>query len=97
MGKKSFIRNVGKTINHGAKSVGHVFTNTGNNISKGVGEVYHDITGGVSDVYGDVKGVVGYAGKHAINDMDNITNALSSPVLWIVVGGVVLVVLLNQK
>ena len=80
-----FFKKAGHSISKGSKSIGHVFKDTGHSISKGV-----------SSVYKDGKSVVSYTGKHLIGDVDNLSNALSSPVLWILVGGVVLVILLKK-
>lgn len=74
--------NVGKAFSKAGKSISHGFKDTGHFVEKNVGNVYHDVSGAVS-----------YTGKHLIGDVDNLTNALSSPLLYIgiaVVGVVIL-------
>ena len=78
--------NLGKSISHAFKktnkSIGHAFKDTGHFVSKNVGNVYKD-----------VKGAVAYTGKHLINDVDNVSNTLSSPILLIgvaVLAGIIL-------
>ena len=84
--------NVGKMISHSASSVAHTVT-----------QPYRDVRSMVSDVgsagatvYKDGRSAVAYTGKHLISDVDNLSSALTSPILWIVVGGVVVVLLLNR-
>ena len=79
------LKDAGHTISKGSKSIGHVFESGSKTAEKAV-----------SQVYKDTRTAVGYAGKHAVDDMDSITSSLSNPMLWIVVGGVVVVVLLNK-
>lgn len=76
----------GKFMKRGGHSIGHVFKS-----------VDHKVEGSIHDVYTDYKGAVSFAGKHLIKDVDNVSSALSSPFIWIAVGGVVLVVLMNKK
>ena len=85
-------KDVGHTVSQGSKSIGHVFTGGANAVS----DVYHDVTGAVSTVYKDGRSAVSYTGKHAIKDVDTLTNAISSPMMWIVVGGVVILLLANR-
>lgn len=80
-----FLKNVGHEVSKGSKSIGHVFEGGTKKIEGAVSDVYHDVRSGVS-----------YTGKHLINDVDNISNALSNPMLWIA-GGVVIVVLLSRR
>ena len=80
-----FFKNAGKEIKSGSKSIGHVFEDAG-----------HDIKKGWSQVYKDGKGAVSYSGKHLINDVDNISSALSSPILWIVAGGAIILIVANR-
>ena len=79
------LKDAGHTISKGSKSVGHVFESGEKKAEKAI-----------SQVYKDGRSAVSYAGKHAVNDVDTLTNTLSSPLLWVVAGGVVIVVLLNR-
>lgn len=80
-----FFKDAGNDIKSGSRSIGHVFEDTGKDIKKGWTQVYKDGRSAVS-----------YGGKHLINDVDNISNALSSPILWLVAGGVVILVIANR-
>ena len=80
-----FFKKVGHTVSKGSKSIGHVF--------KGAG---HTITKGVSTVYNDGKSAVSFAGKHVIGDVDKLSSALSSPIVWIAVAGVGLFLLTRK-
>ena len=82
----NLFKNIGHSISKGSKSIGHVF-------SKGE----HKIEGAVSDVYHDAKGAVKYTGKHLINDVDTVSNTLSSPLLWIAGGALVLFVMSQRR
>lgn len=84
-GVGKFFKDAGNTIKQGSKSVGHVFSEGGKKIE-----------GAVSDVYHDGRSAVSYTGKHLINDVDQISSALSSPMVW-VVGGVLIILVLNQN
>lgn len=64
----TFFKDIGKGIKSGGKSVGHLLSNSGKKVE-----------GAISDVYHDGRSAVSYAGKHVINDVDNISSALSSP------------------
>ena len=84
--------NVGKFVSHSASSIGNTITQPYNDVKS----VVTDVGKAGSQVYKDGRSAVGFAGKHLINDVDNLSSALSSPMLWIVVGGVVVVLLLNR-
>ena len=83
--KKNFFKSLGHTVKQGSKSIGHLFEQ---------GE--KKIEGAVSDVYKDVKGAVKYTGKHVIKDVDNLSSALSNPMLLLGLGAVVVVVMMNR-
>ena len=85
MGVGKFFKDAGHSISKGSKSIGHVFESGAKKV-----------VGGVSDVYKDGKSAVAYTGKHLIKDVDNVSNALSNPMLWVVVGGVVILVLTRR-
>ena len=91
-----FFKNAGHSISKGSKSITHAVSNTGHDVSHGVKSAGHNISKGVSSVYKDGKSAVSYTGKHLIGDVDNLSSALSSPILWIAVGGVALVILLKK-
>lgn len=82
---KNILKDVSKTFDKGSKSISHVFQEGGKKIEGAVSDVYHDTTSAVS-----------YTGKHLINDVDNLSSMISNPLLWVVVGGVVLVVLTRR-
>ena len=82
---KNIFKDVEHGIESGSKSIGHVFSSAGNTIK-----------GSVSDVYHDTRSAVSYTGKHLIDDVDSLTSMISNPLLWVVVGGVVLVVLTRR-
>ena len=96
MGKGNFFKSVGKSIKKGSHSISNTFKSGGKKLEGAVSDVYHDVSGGVSNVYSDVKSAGSYVGKHVINDVDTLTDALSSPLLWIVVGGVVILIVVNR-
>ena len=83
---------VGKFVSHSASSIGHTISQPYNDVKS----VVNDVGKAGSQVYKDSRTAVSYAGKHLISDVDNLSSMLSSPMLWIVVGGVVVVVLLNR-
>ena len=93
---KNIFKDVGHSIESGSKSIAHVFTGAGNTVKSSVSDVYHDSRSAVSSVYHDTKTAAAYTGKHLINDVDSLTNMISNPLLWVVVGGVVLVVLTRR-
>lgn len=76
----------GKFIKRGGHSVGHLFKGAGNKLE-----------GAVHDVYSDYTGAVSFVGKNLVKDVGKVTSAVTSPLLWIVVGGVVLVFLMNKN
>ena len=84
-GVGKFFKDAGHTISKGSKSIGHVFESGAKKVE-----------GAVSDVYKDGKSAVSYTGKHLINDVDNVSNALSNPMMWIVIGGVLIVVMTRR-
>ena len=83
---------VGKFVSHSASSIGNTITQPYNDVKS----VVTDVGKAGSQVYKDGRSAVSYTGKHLINDVDNLSSALTSPMLWIVVGGVVIVVLMNR-
>ena len=83
---------VGKFVSHSASSVGKTIATPYNDVKS----VVSDVGKAGSQVYKDGRSAVSFTGKHLINDVDNLSSALSSPMLWIVVGGVVVVLLLNR-
>lgn len=87
-----FFKNAGHSISKGSKSIGHVFQDAGHGISKGVKNAGHGISKTASGLYNDGKSAVSYAGKHLIGDVDSLSSALSSPIIWIAVGGLVLLI-----
>ena len=91
-----FFKNVGHSVSKGSKSIKHVVSHTEHNISHSMKTAGHNISKGVSTIYKDGKSAVSFAGKHLINDVDNLSSALSSPIIWIAVGGVILVILLKK-
>ena len=91
-----FFKNVGHKVSKGSKSISHVVSNTGHDISHGVKTAGHNISKGVSTVYKDGKSAVSFAGKHLIGDIDNLSSALSNPILLIAVGGVVILLLVRK-
>ena len=80
-----FFKSVGHTVSKGSKSIGHVFKSAGHTVSKGV-----------STVYNDGKSAVSFAGKHVIGDVDKLSSALSSPIVYIGIAAVV-VLLVTRK
>lgn len=80
-----FFKNVGHSVSQGSKSIGHVFEGGAKKVEGAVSDVYHDSTSAIA-----------YTGKHIINDVDTLTNTLSNPLLWLVVGGVAIVFLMNK-
>lgn len=88
-----FFKDAGHSVSQSSKSIGHVFTSAGKKVEDSVSDVYHDGKSAVGSVYKDGRSAVAYSGKHLINDVDTVANALSSPLLWIVVGGVAIVIL----
>ena len=84
--------NVGKFISHSASSIGHTISTPYNDVKS----VVSDVRKAGSQVYKDSRSAVKYTGKHLINDVDNISSALSNPMIYIV-GGVVIVVLLMNR
>ena len=83
---------VGKFVSHSANSIGHTIAQPYNDVKS----VVSDVGKAGSQVYKDGRSAVSYTGKHAIKDVDTLTNAISSPMMWIVVGGVVILVLANR-
>ena len=77
-----FFKKVGHTVSKGSKSIGHVFKDTGHALGKTV-----------STVYKDGKSAVSYTGKHLVGDVDKISSTLSSPILYIGVAAVGLLIL----
>ena len=92
-----FLKNAGHSVSQGSKSIGHVFSSGEKKIEGAVSDVYHDGKGAVGQVYKDSRTAVSYSGKHLINDVDTLTNAVSSPMLWIVVGVVAIAFLNNRR
>ena len=90
------LKSAGHTIKKGSNSIGHVFEASEKKAEKVVSQVYKDSKGAVGQVYKDGRSAASYTGKHVVQDVDNLTNALSSPILWLVAGGVVLVVLTRK-
>jgi hypothetical protein len=90
------LKDAGKTVKNGSNSISHVFTDGEKKAEKAVGQIYKDGKKGVSQIYRDGRSATAYTGKHIIGDVDNLTNALSSPVLWIAIGGVAIVVLTRR-
>ena len=84
--------NIGKFVSHSAKSVGNTITQPYNDIKS----VVSDVGKAGSQVYKDGRSAVSYTGKHLINDVDNLTSALSNPMLFIVGGAFIVVLLLNR-
>ena len=84
--------NVGKFVSHTASSVGKTISKPYNDVKS----VVEDVGKGVGQVYKDSRSAVSYTGKHLINDVDNLSSALSNPML-IVVGGALIVVLLMNR
>ena len=84
--------NVGKFVSHSASSIGHTLSTPYNDVKK----VVSDVGKGGSQIYKDSRSALSYTGKHLINDVDNISSALSNPMIYIV-GGVVIVVLLMNR
>ena len=81
----NFLKRLGHSVSKGSKSIGHVFSKGGKKIEGAVHNVYHD-----------AKSAVSYTGKHLINDVDNVSNTLSSPLLYIGLG-LVAVVFMTQR
>ena len=77
-----FFKKVGHSVSKGSKSIGHVFKDVGHAAGKTV-----------STVYKDGKSAVSYTGKHLIGDVDNISSTLSSPILYIGIAAVGLLIL----
>ena len=86
MSAGKFFKKAGHSVSKGSKSIGHVFSTAGKKYE-----------GAISDVYYDGKTAVGYTGKHLINDVDTVTNAISSPMLWLVVGAVAIAFLTSRR
>ena len=80
-----FFKSVGHSVSKGSKSISHIFSKGGQKIE-----------GAVSDVYHDAKSAVSYGGKHLIGDVDTLSNSLSSPLLYIGIG-IVAVVLISSR
>ena len=83
---------VGKFVSHSASSIGHTISQPYNDVKS----VVSDVGKAGSQVYKDGRSAVAFTGKHLVQDVDNLSSALTSPMLWIVVGGVVVVLLLNR-
>ena len=84
---------LGKVFKNAGHSVGNLFKSGGKTITGAISDVYNDTKHATGGVYKDIKGATKYAGKHLINDVDNISSALSSPLLYIGVGVVVIMFL----
>ena len=84
--------NIKKFVSHSASSIGHTLSTPYNDVKS----VVEDVGKAGSQVYKDSRSIVSYTGKHLVNDVDNISNALSNPMIYIV-GGVVIVVLLMNR
>ena len=80
-----FFKSVGHTVSKGSKSIGHVFKDAGHTIGKSV-----------STVYKDGKSAISYGGKHLIGDVDNLSSSLSSPILYIGLAAVGLLLLTRK-
>ena len=91
-----FFKSVGHSVSQGSKSITHVVSNTAHSISHGAKTAGHNISKGVSSVYSDAKSAVSYTGKHLIGDVDSISSMLSSPILYIAIGGIVLIYLMKN-
>ena len=92
----NLIKSLGHSISKGSKSITHVFTSGGKKIEGAVHDVYHDSKKAVSGVYNDAKSAVSYTGKHLVNDVDNVSNILSGPILYIG-AGILAVFLISQR
>ena len=92
----NFIKRLGHSISKSSKSIKHVFTSGGKKIEGAVHDVYHDSKKAVSGVYHDAKSAVSYTGKHLVNDVDNVSNILSGPILYIG-AGILAVFLISQR
>ena len=80
-----FFKSVGHSVSKGSKSIGHVFKDTGHAIGKSV-----------STVYKDGKSAVSFTGKHLIGDVDKLSSTLSSPILYIGIAAVGLLLLTRK-
>ena len=85
--------NLGHIVKSAGHSVGNLFKSTGKTIKDATSDVYSDTKHAISGVYGDVKSVTSYAGKHIITDVDKISSALSSPLLYVAIGAVIFIYL----
>ena len=83
---------VGKFISHSASDVGQTIATPYNDVKK----VVSDVGKGASQVYKDGRSAVSYTGKHLISDVDNLSSALSNPMLIIVGGALIVVLLMNR-
>lgn len=81
----NFIKRLGHSISKSSKSIKHVFSKGGKKLE-----------GAVHDVYHDAKSAVSYTGKHLIKDVDNVSSALSGPILYIG-AGILAVFLMSQR
>lgn len=84
-----FFKSVGHSVSQGSKSITHVVSHTASNAANTVKK-------SVSTVYNDAKSATSYAGKHLIGDVDSISSMLSSPILYIAIGGIVLIYLMKN-
>ena len=91
------MKSIGHSVSKASHSITHLVTEPANKIEGAVSDVYKDAKSAGTGVYKDVKGAVGYTGKHLINDVDDISSALSNPMIYIAIGVVVVVVLMNKK
>ena len=80
-----FFKKVGHSVSKGSKSIGHVFKDAGHTVGKTV-----------SSVYKDGKSAVSFTGKHLVGDVDKISSTLSSPILYIGLAGVGLLLLTRK-
>ena len=83
--KRNVFKSDGKEIKKSSHSSKNTFKSAGKKFEGAVHQVYHD-----------GKKAVGTVGKHALKDVDNISSTLSNPLIWIAVGGVAIVFLINR-
>lgn len=81
-----------KHHSQGSHSITHLFKDIGHTTSKGI----KTIGKGATTIYKDTRSAVAYTGKHLINDVDKVSSALSSPMLLIGVGAVVVILMMNR-
>jgi hypothetical protein len=86
----AFLKDVGHSLSGAGKSIGHAYEKSG--IKKGVGHAYKDSKKGVGDVLKFSGGQI----DRLTGDVDKFATTFSNPFVYIGIGAVVLLVVLNK-